>query len=292
MADLGRVLVTGATGFIGSHLVRRLAGSGVEVHAVVRPTSPVERLADLGDAVRLVVDDGGDLSRPFADVGADVCFHLATRFSAGHGPGDIVALIQDNIGFPTRVADACTRTGVGTFVNTGTAWQHVGGAAYRPKNLYAATKQAFEDVLVHFAAAGLRAVTVNLYDTYGPDDPRGKIVSALAGAAGSGTPLAMSSGHQLIDLVHVDDVVDALVAAVDAPPPGPYAVSSGDPRTLRELVALVADVVGRPLAVEWGARPDRPDEMLDHWHAGPPVPGWTPRIDLERGLRDLLPRVP
>jgi nucleoside-diphosphate-sugar epimerase len=283
-----RALVTGATGFVGSHVVRRLLADGVEVHALVRPTSDTTALLAAG--AHLHVDDGGDLRGVVDAAEPDRCYHLATNFIAEHSPDQVAALVRDNVGFPARLADALARAGVVSFVNVGTAWQHVDGQPYRPKNLYAATKQAFEDVLTHYRTAGaLQPVTVNLYDTYGPDDRRAKLLGALLDKVRTpGPPLAMSSGHQLIDLVHVDDVVDALLAAGEAGAATRYSASSGRPLTLRQLVDVVVEVAGQAVPVEWGARPDRAGDMTEHWDAGPPVPGWRPRISLEEGLASLL----
>ncbi len=104
----------------------------------------------------------------------------------------------------------------------------------------------------------------------------------------------MSSGTQLIDLVHVDDVVAALRLAGDGasartlPPGAVYAASGGVRRSVRDLVDVLGRVAGAPVPVEWGARPDRDDEMVEHWDAGPPVPGWQPRVTLDQGLAALL----
>jgi nucleoside-diphosphate-sugar epimerase len=286
---VARALLTGITGFIGSHLARHLVAAGDEVHAVVRPSSRLDRIPDVVGDVRLHVDDGSTaaLHQVVAAAAPDVTFHLATHFIVAHAPGDAERLVADNVGFPTRLAEALAAAGSRRFVNAGTSWQHVGGAPYRPKNLYAATKQAFEDVLGFYAVADLLdAVTVNLYDTYGPLDHRGKLVSALVAAAVAGGSMDMSSGEQLVDLLHVDDVVRALVAAAGTT--GVHAVSSGAPRTIRQVVELLGDLSGQPLDVRWGVRPDRPDEMLSHWDAGPPLPGWQPEVVLSDGLAALL----
>jgi nucleoside-diphosphate-sugar epimerase len=292
---IGRALLTGVTGFVGSHLARALLDDGIEVHALVREGAHLERVPDLAGRVVVHVDDGRSLDTIVDAAAPDAAFHLATNFVAEHTPADVAALVADNVAFPTRLADALAAAGVRPFVNVGTAWQHVGGAAYRPKNLYAATKQAFEDVLTYYAERdGLRVVTVKLYDTYGPADHRGKLVDALVRAAVNATPLDMTSGNQLIDLVHVRDAVAALRLAADlaaaAPGQAAYAVSSGQPRTLRQLVELIGDVAGRPVSATWGARPDREGEMLEHWNAGPPPPGWRATVDLADGLRELVER--
>jgi nucleoside-diphosphate-sugar epimerase len=291
-----RALVTGVTGFVGAHVARALVADGVEVHAVVRPGARLDRVPDLRDAVVLHVDDGDDaLARAVDAVRPGATYHLATNFIAEHQPGDAGMLVVDNVAFPSRLVDALAPHG-GVFVNVGTAWQHVDGARYHPKNLYAATKQAFEDVLAFSTVSGrLRAVTVNLYDSYGPLDHRGKLLGALVDALRTGDVLDASSGRQLVDLVHVDDVVRGLRTAAAACAAGGlaadvpyYALSSGRPCTLRELVDVLGRVAGRPVPVEWGARPDRAGDMTSPWDAGPPVPGWAPQVDLETGLTALL----
>jgi len=288
-----RVLLTGATGFVGSHLARSLLAGGDEIHAVVRPGAHLERIPDLRDQVELHEDDGDSaLSRLVESVGPEVTFHLATRFISEHEPRDVGPLIADNVTFPTRLLEALAGTDA-PFVNVGTAWQHVDGAPYRPKNLYAATKQAFEDVLAHYRVnVGLRCATVHLFDSYGPQDHRGKLLSALVGAMRSGVPLDMSGGEQLIDLVHVDDLVRALRLAVTAATSGPvaasYAAGTGHPRSIREVAGILERVAGQRVPVRWGARPDRPGEMREPWDAGPAVPGWAPQIPLEAGLEAWL----
>lgn len=283
-----RAVVTGATGFIGARLVRRLVEMGVEVHTIARPggrsahpDAPV--IEDPGTAVAL-----RDLLAPVAP---SVCFHLATYFVAQHGKGDVEPLVESNVAFGTRVADALAGPAAPVFVNTGTAWQHAGGAAYQPASLYAATKQAFQDILRHYATSGgLRVVNLKLFDTYGPTDTRPKLVHLLLRAAQERTTLEMSPGEQLIDLLHVEDAVEAFLASWRAAPSAgeaTFAAASGSARTLREVVALVGQVTGRELDVRFGARPYRAIEMFEPWDAGPRPPGWAPRTDLADGLAEL-----
>lgn len=289
-------LVTGATGFLGSHLVRALLDRGWSVHALTRAGSRGTTAGDWSGEAHVHAHDGTteslhDIigrSRPA------VVFHLASLFVAQHRVEEVSPLIRSNVEFATQLLDAMVAHGVFRLVNTGTSWQHFQNASYDPVCLYAATKQALEAILTFYTAATpLSAITLKLFDTYGPDDRRRKLFALLRHAAESGEPLAMSPGGQLIDLVHVDDVVSAFVCAAERLRGGQvrghesYAVSSGQPIPLRDLVERFAAVTGREIRVQWGERPYREREVMVPWTAGRPLPGWLPRVDLEQGLRSL-----
>src|SRR5260370_942833 len=135
--------------------------------------------------------------------------------------------------------------GVAHFVNTGTSWQHYEGAAYNPVCLYAATKQAFDDILRYYRERfGLRVVTLELSDTYGPGDPRKKLVPLLVERVKDRQKLSMSAGEQRISLVFISDVVEAFVRALeivgDLPPGGEarFGVAAAEQPSLRGLGAL------------------------------------------------------
>ena len=104
----------------------------------------------------------------------------------------------------------------------------------------------------------------------------------------------MSPGEQLIDIVHVHDVCTAFIMAAERLLGGDgvgherYAVSSGAPLPMKDLVRTFEKVAGVTLPIEWGGRPYRPREVMQPWTKGRPLPGWTPKISLERGLKESL----
>ncbi|KQQ94941.1 NAD(P)-dependent oxidoreductase [Massilia sp. Leaf139] len=292
-----RALVTGASGYVGSQLARRLVEEGWEVHVLLRPGSSLDALAPVIDKLTVHRFDGGTaaLAHIVREAAPDAVFHLAAVFLAQHRPDEIEALIEANVLFPTQLLEAMAANGVRIFVNTGTAWQHFENRAYDPVNLYAATKQAFEALLAYYVnGLGFSVATLALFDTYGPQDPRPKLMSALWKAAASGAALSMSSGEQLLDMVHIDDVVDAYLATERAlRTAGPvqlrYGVSSGAPLRLKELVAAFEAALGARLQVRWGARPDRPRDTLRAWTDFEAPPGWQPRVPFAEGLRRSAP---
>lgn len=291
-----RALITGATGFVGRHLSRHLLAAGWQVHALFVPGSDTKPLQAQDSDIRLYEFTGTMVAMQsiLAAAKPDVVFHLASLFLSDHRPTDIEALISSNLLFGTQLVEAMTLNGISALVNTGTSWQHYQGSDYSPVNLYAATKQALETLLQYYIEArGLRVITLKLHDTYGPDDPRPKLINLLRRIAADGQPLAMSPGEQLIDLVHVDDVVAAFRLAGERLFAGVttgherYAVSSGCHINLRSLVREVEQILGRSLPIAWGGRTYRKREMMQPWR-GSVLSGWSPTISLTTGLAEVL----
>jgi nucleoside-diphosphate-sugar epimerase len=292
-SGIERVLLTGAGGFVGGHLARYLRGRGVEVVALAympaaggpRPAVPRHAYDGTLDSVRRALE----AARP------QVVVHLASLFLAEHRPEQLDALVDGNLRFGLHLLEAMSLEGVLRFVNAGTSWQHFGGAAYDPVNLYAATKQAFEDLVEHYAnARGVGAVTLKLFDTYGPDDRRGKIVSLLIQALRDGRTLELSPGEQRLDLIHVEDVCAGFEAAalrLFRPARAGherFGLGSGQTVSLRELARLLEDLSGQSLDVRWGERTYRAREVMLPPQGLPRLPGWRARVPLHSGLKGLL----
>jgi nucleoside-diphosphate-sugar epimerase len=284
-----RALVTGASGFVGAALVRRLLADGWEVHLLLRESSSADGLPPQAQLHR---HDGSTLQLIdiMREAAPQVVFHLASLFLAVHKPEDIDRLINSNLLFSTQLVEAMAACDVRQLVNTGTSWEHYEDQAYNPVCLYAATKAAFSALLRYYVEVHqLRVVTLKLFDTYGAGDTRPKVLNLLKRIANEGTSLGMSPGEQLVDLVYIDDVMDAFMLACAQLATQPaameeYGVSSGQPVPLKEIAALYAQVSGKPLNIEWGGRPYREREVMVPWHSYRSVPGWQPKVGLAQGL--------
>ncbi len=295
------VLLTGGTGFVGSRLARRLLSDGFAVTVLAQAASRLDQLMRVGVADDVEVARCGaaydELPGIVARVRPDMVIHVASVSRGGEQPSELTRMIQANVTFPTLLLAAMRAAGVRRFVNTGTSWQTTTGDEYSPFNIYAATKQAAEDMLACFCPAraddSMSAITLRLFDTYGPHDERRKIVDLIIGATEQGAELAMSPGEQVIDLVHVEDVAAAFVTAarrlLDGAVEGHeiYGVS-GERVTLRELATKIGEVMRRAPPIVWGGRPYRPREVMQPWAGFAHLPGWAPRIGLDAGLRDVV----
>jgi nucleoside-diphosphate-sugar epimerase len=239
-----------------------------------------------------VADNGQGLRAAVQAFRPDVVVHLAALYVRDHREEDIGPLIASNIEFGAHLLDAMGKAGCDALVYAGTAWQHYHDRDYCPVNLYAATKQAFVTIAEYYRdAAGLRLLELHLYDSYGQEDRRPKLLNQLLAAAETGEEIPMSQGTQRLHLVHVDDVSRGVAMACEQV----VSFESGERRvyrlpaeravTLRELVDML-DVAGasRPVNVRWGERPFHRREVFQPWEGAPVLPFWKAEVSLERGL--------
>jgi len=290
-------LITGATGYIGSRLAIKLLSDGWQVNIITRPSSSNSLLGQYYHRVKNFIHEGSieGMLQIMYSAKPDVIFHLASVAKSEHHFKDIEPIINSNLLFSTQLLEAMRQSGVKNFINTETFWQYRSNTSdYYPTNLYAATKQAFRDILIYYVgAANINAISLVLYDTYGPSDPRQKLIELLKRAAQDARQIDMTPGQQLVDMTHIDDVVAAYLRAGEmllsenSGYLNTYAVSSGHRMTLRQLVELIVRETGISIHPIWGGKPYRRNEVMIPW-VGKPLPGWQPKIDLATGIRDVF----
>jgi len=296
---MARIILTGATGFIGSGLVPKLETAGHSVKCLVRLAGFDRAIQKLGEARCLAIPESqGELVSLLDNFKPDAIMHLASLFLSSHAPDQAAELVESNITFPTRLLEAMKGARIRHFLNTGTIFQCATGAPGTPFNLYAATKQAFEDVLQHYVRnEGFCAITLRLADTFGIGDTRRKIVQLLVDAAVREEALALSLGEQKISLTWVDDVrsgfvqgLERLLGAKDA---GHEVFGLCNPElvTIRDLGRLVETAIGHSVDFQWGKRPYRQGEIMV------PVlpqklPGWDAKMDIKDGVWRLISTKP
>jgi nucleoside-diphosphate-sugar epimerase len=284
-----KALITGATGYIGGCLVKHLNDQGWGVHCLVRPSSDIKTLVSMFGENYIHTYDGSfdsmidvlESSRP------DVVFHLASLFVVEHKPDQVDDLLYSNIIMGSHLLEAMTHTRCESLVNVGTYWQFFHSSKYRPVNLYAATKQCFEDILFFYTdAKGLKSVTVYLFDTYGPEDDRGKVFNLLINAAKNNKSLGVSPGEQVLKFTHVADVVETLEDVAGrvknaASGSQEFYLIGGDEVTLKELVNIIREQNG-PLNVSFGEREYRHREVMEVSSIQNSIPVWE-----KKSYRDL-----
>lgn len=296
-----KALITGGSGFVGSRLAHYLVDNGWSVDIVTTIEGNLSQLKSDITKYKIYPHDGSTkgMVELFGQSRPDIVFHLASLFLAEHKEADVESLIRSNILFGTQVLEGMLASGCSYIINTGTSWQHFEDKEYNPVCLYAATKQAFSDILCFYTEAeGLKAITLKLFDTYGPGDARPKLFNLLKKMAEEGKEITMSPGEQMLDLVYIDDVIKAFARSAEIIDSNAidknveYAISSGKLIKLKHIVALYEEIVNKPMRIEWGGRDYRKREVMIPWSKGHLLPGWQAEINLEEGIRRTVSFIP
>lgn len=288
-----KAVVTGATGYIGSHVVRHLLNQGWEIGVIAQPEFGYGNVEDIKQRLDIFEFDGNinNLIDFIIKANADVVMHLAAAVITDYKPNQVSTLISSNIGFGTQVLEAMKFSRTRLFIGTGSYWQNYNSESYNPVDLYAATKEAFEKILQYYVDAyGFRAITLRLFDVYGEDDCRPKLWTLLRDIAGTERYIDLSPGAQMIDLIHISDVARAYEIAYELLVKSPslsneiYGVNTGSPKTLKDTVAIFQSTLGKRINIHWGGKPYKQREVMVPPTSYVTLPTWKPMVDLVTGF--------
>jgi len=285
-------LLTGATGFVGGHLLSRLVREGWQVTAIVRESS-----ADLGSDVRSVRADLADLG-PDALGGEafDAVFHLGAYTPKTSGASDSDAIVAANIVGLRRLLAATTAVRRFVFTSTLDVYAPAAdgermdeGSALGPRSLYAASK-LFGELLVQDAgvASGVDTVVLRYGHLYGPgEDAYDKFVPLVIRNLMQGRPpYVYGDGSAEVDLLYVEDAVEATLRAASRPEAsGVINVVRGTSHSLRAIATELVDIVGFLGDIRYVPdRPQKPGIRFDPARMRERLGTW-PLVDLAEGLR-------
>jgi nucleoside-diphosphate-sugar epimerase len=299
-----RALVTGAAGFVGANVARRLLADGHDVHLLDRPGSRQWRIADLTAHANLHeadLEDPDAVTRVLEEARPEWIFHLAAR-GAYSWQGDVREILRVNVIGTANLLEAATRQGFAALVYAGTSSEYgfkdhapSEDEDTSPNSAYAVAKVSATLLCRLYARnSGNRVVTLRLYSTFGPWEEPGRLLPNLImrGFAGDLPPLVSPDAAH--DFIYVDDVVDAFVRAASAEqvePDAIYNVGSGVQITLAEVVSVARRILDVKVEPHWGTMPAKV------WDTGVWVSdssrirrelGWAPTVTFEEGLRKQI----
>lgn len=284
------ILITGASGFLGRHLAKRLSNLPVSVIATDVNLPPVPGTKSV--SANLVNPD--QIEAIFRQYQPDMVVHMA---AAGvRNPGlPLNTAIKVNLMGSITLYQMAMKYGVKRFIHTGTSYEYgdrIDANHADPISMYAASKAAAWDFgRMYYRTEGLPIVGLRLFQVYGPGLPGGVLEAALK-AAQNGVPFNTTYGEQKRDWVYVDDVLDAYLNALHAPyvEGRAYDIGTGRTHSLKSVLELVAAYTGR-LEIRFGALPYRAGEVFD-LVAEPTLTrdhlGWRAKTSIEEGLRKTI----
>jgi nucleoside-diphosphate-sugar epimerase len=301
-----RVLVTGGSGFIASHLVSRLLADGADVAVMVRYGNVMknERLRHCWDDIRVIEADlrnRGALAT-VGEFAPEVVFHLAAYNHVGQSFVQVEECFDVNAKGTANLLDTCGPS-VEKFVymSTSEVYGHqaevpfVESMSPQPISPYSITKYAGELYCQMKQRIGgdPSVVILRCFNTFGPYQSAKAVIPELIINCLRGEAIKTTKGEQTREFNFVSNIVDGLVMAATHADKidGPVNIAAGEEISIHDLVSKIAELTGTRATIDVGALPYRPTEIWRMYADGTrarEVLGWSPQVSLEEGLRRTI----
>lgn len=294
---MSRVVVTGATGFIGRATLEPLLAAGFEVHAVTSRAAPHEAPAAVVWHVADLLQDG-TAERLMREIEPTELLHLAWYATPGRfwqAPENLAWLAAS-----VRLLRAFAECGGNRLVIAGScaeyAWEDVTHCdetrtPTRPATLYGAAKHALHVVASAYAAQlGLSLAWGRVFFVFGPGEPPGRLASSVAMALAAGEAAPCTHGEQVRDFLYAPELAAAFAVLLRSDVTGPVNLASGTPMRVRDLIEALAQAAGRPDLVRLGAlpAPAGPARLTADVARLRDEVGWTPSTELSDAAEQTL----
>jgi len=282
------VIISGGTGFIGSNLINELILKKWHVHVIARNRTNTINLIKNFPSIDIHIHDGSteNLIFLFKKINADLLFHLATYYKAEHIIADVVPMLSSNVIFGTQLLEAMSNSKTRKLVNVGTTWQNFNDNSYNPVCLYAATKQAFEDIQQFYVESfNISSINLKLTDTFSFYDKRDKILNYILKSPAN-TTILMSEGNQIIDILHISDVISGLLISANLllenklSNKNNFSLKSNEQMPLKELVHKFIHINNLSINIKWGGKKYRNREVMTPFMPDPLLPTWIQKYSI------------
>ena len=295
------ILLTGATGFLGSHILDKLVKNGYNVAILKRSWSDTWRINHLLSQIKVFNLDLTSLEEIFQSIRPEYIVHLATLYSKFDSDVDLDSMHKANVLFPVELLEVGIKYGLKGFINTGTFFEY--DCSQQPVNedspissfnLYAQTKLDFELILKSYAGQ-ININTFRIFSPYGERD-NNKLIPMLIQKALSKQEIQLSDGMQKLDFIYAVDVANAYMKALkvmflkeELGSYNIYNLGSGIPTSVREVVSVIEQNLGEHLNVVWGnpSTIDIPIAYADIFKIKKELL-WTPGYSIHQGIANTI----
>lgn len=294
------ILLTGATGFLGSRLLKKLLDEKYSVVCLKRRTSDLKRVDGFWKKCEWIDIEEKDYEYIFEKYNVNVVIHCATEY--GKNKTDTIGVYNSNLVFPLKLLECANKYDCRLFINTSTFFVREVNSLWTQEKLYADSYVKSKFVFSQIAkdSAGqlrLRFVNLQLEHVYGNDGRESKFVDWLLNALRSNnSSIELTSGKQVRDWVYIDDVVDAYIVVLNnlesfrESAYYHYEVGTGKGTSLKEFVLLAHELAESTATLVFGAREMAPNELMYSCADNKSLCelGWHPKTDITQGIIAML----
>lgn len=290
------ILITGITWFVWKKLSIKLKNNWHNIFWLVRKDSNKNFLIDNNIGFFIYKNNNLELEIFLRENKIDCIIHLATLYLISNDLNDIDNLINSNVTLWTKLLELSSNIWIKWFINTSSFIQNYENKYYSPQNLYAATKQAFEDIWKYYYESWkINFVSISLVNTYWKWDTRKKIFNIWDNISKTWEELNSTSWEQYIDILYVDDIVNAYLQLLNLIEKNleninwkKFTVSSWKIIKLKELAKIFEDVSWKKLNINWWWIPHRDREVIYPYNIWEKIPWWEAKIRIEEWIKKFL----
>ncbi|MCG3679263.1 NAD(P)-dependent oxidoreductase [Aliarcobacter butzleri] len=287
-----KILVTGATGFVGKYLIQKL--KNFDIRIIVRNINTNYPK----DTQIVYSEEHLDLfQKNVKSYNPNIVIHLASYLTSSDDIRSIRNIIDSNILFPSILLESLKSTDLELFINTGSfAEYYYNDGRENPAYFYSASKIAIKPIIKYFKnIQGFKTINIIPYTIYGGKSKSKKVIDYILDSVNSELYLEMTSGEQILDFIHIDDVTDFYIHCISninmLKDEENYHLGTGKGTSIKELSSIIEDLTNKKTNINWGAKEYRP---LDIMRATAPIYklerelNWKPKVSIRDGIRRIL----
>ena len=294
------ILLTGGTGFIGSHLLEELLNQNKKVILLKRSFSNTWRINEFIENEDLILKniDKIQLEDVFSQYDIKGSFHLAAFSQRVHSPNSVQEMIDSNIKFPTCLLEQCITNNCKFFINTGSFFEYdlnnhpiAENSPIKAFNLYGSTKIAFENILKYYSDKyTMKCFSLKLFTPYGPKDDMNKILPYLIINSMKKNDLVIKSPNKKLDFVYIKDIIDAYILLMNNVHKfnkyESFNIGTNISTSIKDLLKIIEEYLGKNKNIAF-ENIENENVICDNNKIKEKL-SWNPKITLKNGIKHTI----